>query len=74
MAPTPNAKRPLTLRVVLSVKGQDAISVATIWLNQIPFEVFKQARVTIYDQNFLVILRTLFIWLRAMVTKKKTVR
>ena len=64
MALTPNAKRPLRLRAVLNVKGQDAISVTTIWLNQIPFEVFKQARGTIYDQNFLVILRTLFIWLR----------
>ena len=64
MALTPNAKRPLRLRVVLNVKGRDAISVATIWLNQIRFEVFKQARVTIYDENFLVILRTLFIWLR----------
>ena len=64
MAPTPNAKRPLRLRSVLNVKGRDAISVATIWLNQITFEVFKQARVTTYDQNFLVTLRTLFIWLR----------
>ena len=64
MAPTPNANRSLRSRVVLNVKGQDAISVETFWLNQIRFEVFKQGKVTIYDQNFLVILRTLFIWLR----------
>ena len=61
MAPTPNGKRLLRLRVVLIVTEQGAISVATSWLNQITFKVFKQARATRYDQNFLVILRTLFI-------------
>ena len=64
MTLTPNAKSLLRLGVVLNVNEQDAISVATSWLNQIPFCVFKQARVTRYDPNFLVILRTLFIWLR----------
>ena len=38
----------------IHVKEQDAISVATSWLK----------KVTKYDQNFLEIPRTLFIWLR----------
>lgn len=56
MAPTPNTKRLLRLGVVLNVTEQGAIPVANFWLNQIPFKVFKQARATRYDQNFLVII------------------
>ena len=35
-----------------NTEHEEAVEVATFWLNQTPFEVFKQARVTRYDQNF----------------------
>ena len=64
MALTPSVKRLLRFRVVLNVKEQDAISATISLLNQIVSKVFKQARVTKYDQNFLVIPKMLCIWLR----------
>ena len=64
MAITPNMKGLLRFKVVLNVKEQDAISAAISLLNQILSKVFKQARVTKYDQNFLVIPKMLFIWPR----------